>query len=274
MNLFGAARKNEQGFTFRKMKPRDVEPALHIIEDHDEDDAEAAAYSMSGDLSGFYVVEAEGRVAGVTGYSRIMDAPTSAWLSWTYVHDDMRKRGIGSFMMEELRFALAKTKVERLFIETSDYTEDGVDIYAEARRFYERCGATRELVIEDFYQPGESRYIYRLALEMNSYFTPEESAQGSVVFTDIDVMQESDTAFGLYWEEIDNEPDDARERLQALIDEAKGEGAHAIFASLPSQLSLVAASQLQSAGFQNIGNVSDFYGPGAYDSYWALYLNR
>ena len=274
MSLFGGARKNEQGYKFRKMKPRDVDAALDIIEEHDEDDAEAAAYSMSGDLSGFYVVDVQGRVAGVTGYSRIMEAPTSAWLSWTYVHDDMRKQGVGAFMMEELRFALAKTKVERLFIETSDYKEDGVDIYAEARRFYERCGATRELVIEDFYQPGEARYIYRLPLEMSSFFTPEQTMNPQIVFTDIDVMSESETAFGLYWEEVDAPPENAADQLQGLIDEAKSEGAHAVFASLPTQLSLAASSQLQAAGFQNIGNVSDFYGAGSHDAYWALYFNR
>ncbi len=272
MGLFSAARKNEQGFAFRKMKPRDVEAALDIVEDHDEDDAAEAAHAMSGDLSGFYVVEAEGGVAGLTGYNRILDAPTSAWLSWTYVHEDMRGRGVGSFMVEELRLALMKTKVERLFIDTSDYVEDGVDIYAAARRFYERLGASREIVIPDYYQKGESRYIYRLALETNAFFTPEAQGEEHVDFVDIDIMPESETAWGLFWEETRAAPDGAEERLAGLIDAARGEGGHAVFASLPNRLSLAGSPVLQSAGFRNIGQVSDFYAAGVHDAYWALYL--
>ena len=237
MNLFNAARKNEQGYSFRKMKPRDIEPVLDIIEAHDEDDAAEAAYALSGDLSGFFVADVDGAVAGCTGYSRIPEAPTSAWLSWTYVHESMRKRGVGSFMMEELRFALMKTKVERLFISTGDYEEDGVDIYADAKRFYERLGARRELIVDDYYSRGEACYIYRLTLEESAFYNPASEGDSDVIFTGADVLPESETGFSLFWEEAANTPENDQEQLDALVSECKGEGAHAVFASLPAHLS-------------------------------------
>ena len=207
MNLFGAAKKNDQGYTFRKMKPRDVDAALDIIEDHDEDDAAEAAHTFSGDLSGYFVVEANGFVVGCTGYSRITDAPTSAWLAWTYVDDEMRGQGVASFMMEELRFVLMKTKVERLFISTGDWKEGDVDIYAEARRFYERLGAVRELVIEDYYSKGEATYIYRLPLETSAFMPPSVEPGGGISFRGLDVLPESDTGYVLLWDEMMEEGD-------------------------------------------------------------------
>ncbi|MEL7239395.1 MAG: GNAT family N-acetyltransferase [Planctomycetota bacterium] len=226
---------------------------------------------MTGDLSGLFVTEVDGRVGGFTGYSRIMDAPTSAWLSWTYVREDMRRQGVGGFMMESLKATLAKTKVERLFITTSDYAEDGVDIYADARRFYERCGAVRELVVEDFYDRGEAKYIYRLPLKNDAAFFEQASLDTGVAFEGVEVLPETTTAFGLYWAETDGPAEDD-EALDYLVDEARGEGAHAVFASMPTALSSNACLQLEKSGFRRLGEVSDFYGAGSHDAYWARYF--
>jgi len=274
MNLFNAARKNEQGYLFRKMKARDIEPILDIIEAHDEDDAAEAAYALSGDLSGYFVVEVDGAVAGCTGYSRIPEAPTSAWLSETYVHESLRKRGVGSFMMEELRFSLMKTKVERVFISTGDYEEDGVDIYADAKRFYERQGAQRELIIDDFYSRGEACYFYRLTLEESAFHNSTSEGDADVIFTGADVLPESETGFSLFWQEAVNIPENNQEQLNALVGECKGQGAHAIFASLPTPLSSRAAPRLEGAGLKRIGEITDYYGAGVHDTYWARYFGQ
>jgi len=275
MGLFTrSAKRHPDGFCFRPMQPRDAGAALEIVCAHDEDDGAEAEATLSGDLSAFYVVEVEGVVAGFTGYQRIFDAPGSAWLSWTYVHEDFRRRGIGGFMLEELKALLEKRGVERLFIATSNYTEDGVDLYADARRFYERQGARCDLVIDDFFSPGEAKYIYRLPLTEGAVFA-DSPEPGHVAFVDGDMLEESDTAWGFYWTETEtdaqgNSAEDTG--LDTLIADARSNGAQAIFVSLPSNLSQSAAIKLQAAGFQNIGAVTDFYGPGVNDIYWALYL--
>lgn len=271
--IFSSDRKRSpEGFVYRPLRKADVDEAIAIVDAHDDDDAEEAAYALSGDLSGFYGVEADGVLAGFTGYERILDAPTSAWLSWTYVRADMRKRGIGAFMLEQLRFSLAKTKVERLYIDTSDYKEDGVDIYADARRFYERMGARCDLVVPDYFEPGEARYVYRLPLEGSSYFEAPPNAPGAVRFVDIDTVSESETGFCLLWEECVEPDENPQERVAALVNEARNHGGHAVFASLPAPLSAVAAPTLESAGFRMLGAVNDFYAPGVNDVYWSYPL--
>ena len=267
LKLLNGAVKNDAGLKYRKMKPRDVASALQIVEDFDEDDAEEASYALSGDLSNFFVVEAQGAVAGFTGYSRIPDAPTSAWLSWTYVEENFRRQGVGAFMLEQLRFSLAKTKVERLFISTSDYEEDGVDIYAEARRFYQRHGAQQELVIPDFYALGEARFIYRLSLESAAFAPPSNDDGADVAFVGVDLIPETQSSFALLWREgAPESPDD----LQAYVEEARTEGAHFVCASMPGPLAGAAAARLADAGLRKLGDVSDYYGAGVHDSYFGL----
>lgn len=279
MGFFNLNQKNDQGFRFRPLTAKYAQAALEIVYDHDEDDGDAAQAALSGDLSAFHMVEVDGALAGFTGYSRIMEAPTSAWLSWTYVHEEFRRKGVGGYMLAELSRLLARKKVDRLFISTSDYTEDGVDIYADARRFYERVGARCDLKIPDFYEPGEAKYIYRLALGEQGFGYPSQEGNVNVCFSEIEQIDETDTAWALLWEEYpasasaDIEQDD-RAMIDDLIAQACADGAHAIFASLPSNLSSAASGTLQQAGFRNLGSVTDYYGPGLNDIYWGYYPNQ
>ncbi len=268
MLFSGAKKRSPEGYLYRPLKRADIDAAVAIVAAHDEDDAAEAAYALTGDLSGFFVVDVDRDVAGFTGYERICDAPTSAWLSWTYVRADMRKRGVGAFMMEQLRFSLASTKVERLFIDTSDYKEDGVDIYADARRFYERLGARCDIVIPHFYAPDEQRFVYRLPLEGAAFVDAPSPAQSAVRFVDIDRVSESETGFCLLWEECAPGEEGAADALVALADAARNAGAHAVFASLPSPYSAAAAPMLEQAQFAMVGAVNDYYSAGVNDVYW------
>lgn len=279
MGFFNISQKNDQGFRFRPLTPKFAEAALEIVYDHDEDDGDAAHHALSGDLSAFHMVEIDGALAGFTGYSRIMEAPTSAWLSWTYVHEAFRRKGVGGYMLAELSRLLAKKKVDRLFIATSDYTEDGVDIYADARRFYERVGARCDLRIPDFYQRGEAKYIYRLALGEQGFGYPSEAGNAAVCFSEIEQIDETQTAWALLWEECDISPgsqgqQEDRAMIDDLVAQARADGAHAIFSSLPASLSSAASGTLQQAGFRTLGSVTDYYGPGLNDVYWGLYRDE
>ncbi len=277
MGLFRKNRQSEQGFIFHPMEKHHVPPALDIIFNHDEDDSAEAEMSFAEDLSRFYVVEIDGQLAGVTGYSRIIEAPTSAWLSWTYVDTHFQRQGVGSYLVAELSTLLKKRGVERLFIATSDYKEDGIDIYAGARRFYERLGARCDLKIPNFYQMDESKYIYRLIIgEQTSKYFDRATTDKSVHFVDTDILEETQTAYRLLWEERKKhssqlEDQQNNDDIASIMKHGIENGAHAFFASLPAPLSREAAITLQRAGFRQLGNVIDYYGPGHDDVYWSYY---
>ncbi|MEL6790518.1 MAG: GNAT family N-acetyltransferase [Pseudomonadota bacterium] len=272
MGFFKSLKNEETGFRLKPMRQHHVEAALTIIYDHDEDDGDAAAQTFQGDLSAFHVVEIDQQLAGLMGYARIMDAPTSAWLSWTYVAEAFRQQGVGTYMVTSLSQILKRKKVERLFIATSDYTEDGIDQYASARRFYERLGARCDLKIDDFYQPGEAKYIYRLSLGGEGFGDGMTAMDEAVRFIDIEPIDETDGAFALIWEPVSRETPEADPPLSHLIDAAKNEGGHAVFASLPYGYSSGTSTPLQSAGFRQLGSVTDYYGVGQNDIYWGLSL--
>ena len=267
-------RRSESGLEFRPMGPGDVDEVLDIIHAFDEDDAAEAQASFERDMSCKYIVEAGGAIIGMSGYTVAEGASGVAWLSWTYVREDSRRRGAAFYMMMELRRVLEKKGFRKVFIATSDYKDEdtGEDIYAPARRFYERkLNARRELMIRDYYDVGESKYIYSLPV----IDVPMEGAPADrsfhAEFSDIGLADESETGFVLLWDETqDASPQKAN--LAKLIDRAKAKNAHAIFASLPPALSDNARTDLSVAGFSQIGKLHDYYAAGADDVYWALWF--
>ena len=108
------------------------------------------------------------RLSVSTGAQPDLDAPGIAWLSWTYLHPDVRSQGVGRMMVDEMLTILRANNVRKVFIATSDYMEDGEDVYLDARRFYESLGAELELLQRDYHQRGEARYVYGLSVEQTA----------------------------------------------------------------------------------------------------------
>ena len=157
--------RNKSGSKLRPMNMRDLGPVLDIIEAHDEDDADEAEESIKRrQASGMYVLEEGGQIIGVTGAQPDLDAQGIAWLSWTYLHPEVKSQGVGRMMVDEMLAILRANNVRKVFIATSDYKEDGEDVYADARRFYESLGAELELLQRDYHQSGEARYVYGLTV--------------------------------------------------------------------------------------------------------------
>ena len=157
--------RTRDGMTFRPMKHIDVGAVLDIIFEFDEDDGEEAEDSFARGLEHKYVIEIEGRVAAMSGFTPEDQAQGVAWLSWTYVHPDYQRHGVAFYMMTELREVLEKGGYRKVFIATSDYKDEdtGEDVYGPARKFYERkLNARREIVVKDYYDVGESKYVYSL----------------------------------------------------------------------------------------------------------------
>ena len=85
----------------RQMQTDDIDAVVELIYSHDEDDAEEAerSYRAIGGTYDQYVLEEEGNVIGVTGYSIPPGCDHTYWLSWTYVHAEYKGKGLGMRMM-------------------------------------------------------------------------------------------------------------------------------------------------------------------------------
>lgn len=255
---------------FRPMKAADRDAAYQITLGFDEDDAEALAETLSETVGGFFVIERGGEVLGFTGYDPIPDSAGSAWLSWTYVADDLRGQGIGRALMDGLRAELSGGRTQRLFVSTSNYTEDGEDVYAPARRFYQAQGAQLALRVADYYAPGEDRFVYRLDLAPAGFAAEAPCPPGTLAFVGFDAVEESEGARCLLWDVVAEDTDP--NVLPRIVDGARAEGAHVLFASLPSEQSRLGAAHLDAAGFEPIGRIADFYGTGQHEEHWACRL--
>lgn len=257
----------------RPMTMDDVDEVVTIIEQHDEDDAEEAIESFEKSVDGLFVAVDRGRIVGVTGAVQDHEAEAVCWLSWTYVDEQERRQGLGSHLLDGLLFQLRKTGVRKLFIATSDYVEDGEDIYAPARALFTKMGATLELKIDDYFGPGEARYIYGLQLAEPTSQT-EVASTGDLIFDGLFPAPETDDAFNLTWREYQPGTDsgNAAEELDRLIDEARGKKARFIMVAIPSDLAAGATKGLEQKGFQSIGSLADYYQPGIGQLHWILWL--
>lgn len=275
LGLGGSSTQSRNGMPFRAMQPQDVGPVLDIIFDFDEDDGEEAEESFERSLANKYVVEIDGRIAGMTGFTIDDHGPGIAWLSWTYVHKDFQRQGIAFEMMQEVRHKLDKAGIRKVFIATSDYIceDTGKDIYKPARHFYEnKLNATREIVVKDYYSPGESKYVYSLPVR-EPVGSPVQQLQGIYpLFIDLLEADESEGGYVIGWDESDDAIDQTS-TLMSLVEEARQKNGHAVFVTMPSGLSANGASYLTAAGFRQVGRITDYYAFGVDDTYWAYYMS-
>lgn len=260
----------KKGLHVRPMKFGDLQAALRIIEEHDEDDAaEAEDALIERNCAGMLILENNGEVVGITGAVEDDGSPDIRWLSWTYVRSDMRGQGAGNFMVEDLLKRLNDVGVRKIFIATSDYMEDGEDVYADARKFYEELGAREELRVPDYHDTGETKIIF--GLENPAYTAPEPDYEtaGGLAFEGIGEASESKDGYGLIW----SEGDSGVVGLDAQLADARQRGARAVFAELPDDLSVLAETDLEAAGFRKVGALKDYYGAGADQIHWSMIVS-
>ncbi len=265
-----AAAPSEGPFV-RPMEMEDLPAALDIIDAHDDDDAEEAEEALNErQCAGMLVVEENGQILGLTGAVPDEDVPDIRWLSWTYLREDARGKGVGFMLVNELLSQLDQEGVRKIFIATSDYKEDGKDIYADARAFYEEMGAREELRIPDYHDTGETKIIYSLINENIDPGPPLTAETQGVTFEDFAEAPESEDGYGLIWTETEEA---GVSGLATQLDRASREGARAVFVELPDDLSAMAEADLSGSGFTKAGALTDYYGPGADQIHW-IKLNR
>lgn len=256
------------GPKFEPMQPVHITDAIRVIAETDEDDAEEAQSDLFGDgCDGMFVLTEKGRVVGLTGASPIEDSHDTGWLSWTYLTESHQGNGSGRFMVESLLTDLNQRGIRKLFISTSDYRENGVFIYEAAHKFYEGLGAVEELRVPRYHSNSEAKIVYGL---VNPNITPVPAAPfepcDGVQINAIVRAPESDTGVALTWSQGGR----GVSGLERALENAAMQNARIVVASLPEDISNLAADDLRSHGFQEDGSLSDYYGVGLSQVWWSL----
>jgi GNAT superfamily N-acetyltransferase len=110
-----------------------------------------------GPASGYHFVFAErdGQVIGYTCYGPIALTHGSYDLFWIAVSKSAQGLGLGRLLLEKSEQCVRQEGGRRVYIETSSRPP-----YAPTRAFYERCGYELEVVLKEFYGPGDGKAIY------------------------------------------------------------------------------------------------------------------
>jgi GNAT superfamily N-acetyltransferase len=134
---------NDTGF----FRPDEVEIAAELIQERLE----------KGPESGYYFVIAcqGGKIIGYGCYGPIPCTLTSFDIYWIAVSPEHQGRGLGKIILTEMEHLIHESSGKKAYVETS--TQPG---YASTRSFYEHCGYHCDVILDDFYAPGDGKAIY------------------------------------------------------------------------------------------------------------------
>jgi ribosomal protein S18 acetylase RimI-like enzyme len=107
----------------------------------------------------FLLAECQGQVVGYTCFGFIPGTQYSYNLYWIVVDSHCQGRGIGKALLSRTEAAIHQQGGRRVYIETSSRRQ-----YAPTQRFYQRCDYRLEAILEDFYAPGDGKFIYSKSL--------------------------------------------------------------------------------------------------------------
>lgn len=103
----------------------------------------------------FLFADGAGRLDGYACYGLIACTASSWDLYWIAVRPEAQGTGLGRRLLEECERRIRAAGGTGVYAETS-----GRDQYASTRRFYERCGYDAGAVFDDFYGPGDPKYVF------------------------------------------------------------------------------------------------------------------
>jgi GNAT superfamily N-acetyltransferase len=118
-----------------------------------------------GTASGYHFLfaEAADRTLAYTCYGRIPGTLHSYDLYWIAVLARYQGMGVGRLLLTKTQELAAAMGALRLYAETSSRER-----YDSTRHFYKMCGFEEEVVLKDFYAPGDSKTIYVKSLITDS----------------------------------------------------------------------------------------------------------
>ncbi|MBI1932700.1 MAG: GNAT family N-acetyltransferase [Ignavibacteriales bacterium] len=152
-------------FLRENIKPEDPENIKKIVSstgffnDEEVDIAvELAEERLSKGLESgyhFLFLEIDDKTLGYSCFGPIPATKFSYDLYWIAVHKDNQNLGLGKILLNESEIAISKLGGNRIYVETS-----GREQYISTRKFYIACDYKEEAVLEDFYAPGDAKYLY------------------------------------------------------------------------------------------------------------------
>jgi D-alanine-D-alanine ligase len=127
--------------------PEEIEIAVELVTEH----------LQTGIASGYHFIfaETECKTIGYACFGPIPATQSSYDLYWIAVHNDYRGAGIGKQLLNLSEQAIAELGGKQIYIETS-----GREQYRPTRAFYLACNYIEDAVLNDFYAPGDAKYIY------------------------------------------------------------------------------------------------------------------
>ncbi|HDQ40190.1 MAG TPA: GNAT family N-acetyltransferase [Desulfonatronum sp.] len=135
--------------------PAEVEVAVELVQER----------RLKGETSGYHFLMAQGKMNDLLGYGCFGPIPctlSSFDLYWIAVHPDAQGQGLGRRLMAMCEEEIVKLAGTRVYIETSSRPR-----YHPTRCFYERCGYGLEATLQDFYAPGDHKFVYRKILRFS-----------------------------------------------------------------------------------------------------------
>lgn len=152
-------------FLRENIKPEDPENVKKIVSstgffnDEEVDIAvELAEERLSKGLESgyhFLFLEIDDKTVGYSCFGPIPATKFSYDLYWIAVHKENQNLGLGKILLNESEIAISKLGGNRIYVETS-----GREQYISTRKFYIACDYKEEAVLEDFYAPGDAKYLY------------------------------------------------------------------------------------------------------------------
>jgi GNAT superfamily N-acetyltransferase len=103
-----------------------------------------------------FLVAKEGGVAiGYACWGVILGTVASVDLYWIAVHPRWQGKGVGKALLLAAEEWIAESGRSRVYVETS-----GRPLYEPTRAFYLATGYAVDAVLEDFYAPGDGKFMF------------------------------------------------------------------------------------------------------------------
>lgn len=126
----------------------EINIAVELVTENLQKGAEASGYH-------FIFADINDNTVGYACFGPIPATKLSYDLYWIAVHENNRGMGIGKKLLAESEQAIKKLGGNRIYIETSSR-----DQYDPTRAFYLSSKYITAAILEDFYAPGDSKYIF------------------------------------------------------------------------------------------------------------------
>jgi GNAT superfamily N-acetyltransferase len=128
-------------------RPDEIEIAVELVNERLEKGPESGYY--------FVIARKAGQIIGYGCYGPIPCTLTSFDIYWIAVAPNLQGQGLGKIILAQMERLIHESGGIRVYVETATQVR-----YASTRSFYERCGYHCEVVLDDFYEPGDGKAIY------------------------------------------------------------------------------------------------------------------